>query len=124
MLKVTRVAITQASAAGSAILANFDAVLSIPRTRERERCTETDVSEVVENDMGNTKFIPFDSTCCLKLQRGVKATEIGGGGKGANSTEQLHTANARVQAKEAAFRRRQQHQTSISARDTPNRKAH
>ena len=64
MLKVTRVAITQASVAGSGIPASFDATLSIIRTRDRERCAETDVSAVVENDEGNTQLIPIVFTSC------------------------------------------------------------
>ena len=64
MLEVTRVAITQATVAGSGILASFDAALSILRTRERERCEEANVSAVVENDEGNTQFIPIVFTSC------------------------------------------------------------
>ena len=55
ILEVTRVTITQASVAGSGILASFDAALSILR----ERCEEANVSAVVENDEGNTQFIPI-----------------------------------------------------------------
>ena len=64
MLEITRVAITQASISGSGVLAGPDAVLSIPRARERERRRCARISAIAERDEGNTLFIHIALTPC------------------------------------------------------------
>ncbi len=64
VLEITRVAITQALIFGSSVLAGPDAVLRIFRARERERRHCARIAAVVENDEGNSLFIPIVLTSC------------------------------------------------------------
>ena len=64
VLECSRLAITQSSIAGSGALAGPSAVLNLLRAKENARCTEARVSAVVDNDEGNTLFIPIVITSC------------------------------------------------------------
>ena len=64
VLECTRFAITQSSIAGSGALAGPSAVLNLLRAKENARCNEARASAIVDNDEGNTLFIPIVITSC------------------------------------------------------------
>jgi hypothetical protein len=60
----SRLAITQSSIAGSGALAGPSAVLNLLRAKENARSNHARASAVVDNDEGNTLFIPIVITSC------------------------------------------------------------
>ena len=64
VLECSRLAITQSSIAGSGALAGPSAVLNLLRAKENARSNHARASAVVDNDEGNTLFIPIVITSC------------------------------------------------------------
>jgi len=64
VLECSRLAITQSSIAGSGALAGPSAVLNLLQAKENARRNEARASAIVDNDEGNTLFIPIVITSC------------------------------------------------------------
>ena len=64
VIECSRLAITQSSIAGSGALAGPSAVLNLLRAKENARCNKARASAIVDNDEGNTLFIPIVITSC------------------------------------------------------------